>query len=251
MRSKSPVYGSLHGPNIILTSAYYEQDHQLGWFQFCLGRISTLWSKAVEAYVPDKHTPLDTAQWSSQLITIVWAFTRNLWQHRNEIVHGSTIEETVRLQMATLHDKVQQHFAAFVENPSYVLQRHQLTQKPLEARLKMSYDSIQCWIRSVDEARQVLQHHDAPLRQSSVPFFQSFHNPMANHLQDHSFSSDSTYDPSTHLTSDSLTLSTARTATTQETTTNSSTISDDDTISMHSSATVVLNKYFPPDSFPS
>jgi hypothetical protein len=253
MRSKSPVYGSLHGPDIILTSAYYEHFHQLGWFQFFLGRSSTLWSKAVEAYLSDRHTPLDTAQWSSQLVTILWAFTRNLWQHQNKIVHGSTIEEAVCLQMATLHDKVRHHFAAFVENPSYVLQRHQFlfTQKPLEARLKMSYDSFQCWICSVDEARQVLQYHDAHLLQSSVPFFQSFHNPTATHLQDHSISSDSTYDPSTHLTSDSLTLYTEHTATTQDATTISGTLLDDDSISTHSSATVVLNGYFTPDSFPS
>ncbi len=31
-RSRSPTYGSLFGPDILLMSAYYEQFHQLGWF---------------------------------------------------------------------------------------------------------------------------------------------------------------------------------------------------------------------------
>jgi hypothetical protein len=49
-RSRAPTYGSLHGPDVLLTSVYYEQYHQLGWFQMCLGRISKLWSKVVSTY---------------------------------------------------------------------------------------------------------------------------------------------------------------------------------------------------------
>jgi hypothetical protein len=48
--SRAHTYGSLFGPDILLTSAYYEQYHQLGWFQLCLGRISKTWSKAVSSY---------------------------------------------------------------------------------------------------------------------------------------------------------------------------------------------------------
>jgi hypothetical protein len=49
-RSRAPTYGSLLGPDILLTSVYYEQFYQLGWFQLCLGRISHKWSQAVAAY---------------------------------------------------------------------------------------------------------------------------------------------------------------------------------------------------------
>jgi hypothetical protein len=49
-RSRAPTYGSLLGPDILLTSAYYEQFYRLGWFQLCLGHISHKWSQAVVAY---------------------------------------------------------------------------------------------------------------------------------------------------------------------------------------------------------
>jgi hypothetical protein len=35
-RSRAPTYGSVYGPDILLTSVYYEHLNQLGWFQFCL-----------------------------------------------------------------------------------------------------------------------------------------------------------------------------------------------------------------------
>ncbi len=46
-QSWDPTYGSLAGPDILLTNAYYEQFHKLGWFQFCLGRITLKWSHTV------------------------------------------------------------------------------------------------------------------------------------------------------------------------------------------------------------
>jgi len=51
----TPTSGSLRGPDILLTEAYYEQFHQLSWFQLCLGRVSkngTMQSK------PITHPPL-------------------------------------------------------------------------------------------------------------------------------------------------------------------------------------------------
>jgi hypothetical protein len=36
-RARAPTFGSLHGPDILLTQAYYEQFHQLSWYQFSLG----------------------------------------------------------------------------------------------------------------------------------------------------------------------------------------------------------------------
>jgi hypothetical protein len=43
MSRRAPTAGSLYGPDAVLTSAYWEQ-HRIGWFNLCLGRISKKWA---------------------------------------------------------------------------------------------------------------------------------------------------------------------------------------------------------------
>jgi len=83
-QSKAPTAGSLRGPDILLTSAYYEQYHTLGRYQCCLGRITNNWQQAVAAYYKMDRKTLDAAHWSSLFIVALWRYTKTLWQHRNE-----------------------------------------------------------------------------------------------------------------------------------------------------------------------
>jgi hypothetical protein len=69
VRSQAPTYGSLRGPGVILTSAYYEQFHQLGWFQLCLGRLSKRWSNALSAYYANTSPNFDSEQWVTSFIS--------------------------------------------------------------------------------------------------------------------------------------------------------------------------------------
>jgi hypothetical protein len=95
IRSRAPTYGSVYGPDIFLTSAYYEQFHTLTWYQLCLGRISLNWSRAVSSYHASLIPNFDGPRWASAFISILWNFTRQLWHHRNQIVHGLTVDEIV------------------------------------------------------------------------------------------------------------------------------------------------------------
>ena len=79
-RSRAPAYGSLLGPDILLSTAYYEQFHQLGWFQLCLGRATASWAKTVETYHPSLKT-FNKTNWLANLVTFLWRFTRNMWNH--------------------------------------------------------------------------------------------------------------------------------------------------------------------------
>jgi hypothetical protein len=175
-RSRAPTYGSLHGPDVLLTSAYYEQYHQLGWFQLCLGRIGKLWSKAVSAYYANTCPKFDSGRWATSVIAIMWQFTKQLWLHRNQIIHGRTVDEAATNQMACLHDKVKFLYKQYEDNSSYVLPRHEylFTQRPLDYRLAMSYDSITCWLRSVEEARLILDFQQQNLRETARTIFSLF-----------------------------------------------------------------------------
>ncbi len=91
--------GSIHSPDILLTSAFYEQFHQLTWFQLCLGRLSKNWSAAIIAYQPT----IDAPYWSSLFVSISWNFTRSLWAKRNEFVHQLNISAQVDDMLLSLH----------------------------------------------------------------------------------------------------------------------------------------------------
>jgi hypothetical protein len=158
-RSRVSTFSSLMGPDTLVTSAYYEQFHRLGWFRLCLGRISLKWSRAAAAYHTSTHSTFNGDRWAAAFILLVWKITRQLWHHRNQIVHGAMVEEVVSTQLSALHDKVTQMYWQYQETPSCILPHHEylFTKCSLEHRLKMSYDSITCWIRSVEEACTILE----------------------------------------------------------------------------------------------
>ncbi len=174
--SRSPTYGSLFGPDILLTSAYYERFYKLSWFQLCLGRISLKWSQAVHSYHSSTSPMFDANRWAAKFIFCLWQFTKQLWTFRNQLVNGDTVEETVSAQLNLLHGKVTHHYNQYQESTAYVLPCHEylFTQRSLEDCLKMSYDSITPWLRSVSEAHQILAFQQSHLQETAASFFRLF-----------------------------------------------------------------------------
>jgi hypothetical protein len=78
----------------------------------------------------------------------------------------------------------------YESNPAFILPRYHylFTTQTLEDRLKGSYDAMAAWLRSVEEAVQVLQYHDTLHQEAAHQFFPLLVN--ANH---DSVESDSTY----------------------------------------------------------
>jgi hypothetical protein len=242
--SRSPTYGSLFGPDILLTSAYYEQFYKLSWFQLCLGRISITWSRAVQSYHGSTIPMFDANRWAAKLIFCLWQFTRQLWTFRNQLVHGSTVEETVSAQINLLHGKVAYHYNQYQENTAYVLPCYEylFTQRSLEDRLKLSHDSITCWLRSVSEAHQILAFQQRHLQETAASFFNLLH-PSRSTLNTTS-DSDSSYTPSN---TQSISSTFSRTDSTQsltdlDTSSSSEEFSIDISSSTSDTSTVVLNQ---------
>jgi hypothetical protein len=96
-----------------------------------------------------------------------------VWKVRNEVVHGATVQDQADHLVAALQTTVRDFYAAYRENPQMVLSRHQylFTSRPLEERLKGSYDITASWIRSVEEAILVLKHHEAAMREEAQSHF--------------------------------------------------------------------------------
>ena len=213
-QARAPTAGSLRGPDAILTTAFREQFHEIGWYHMCLGRISKLWASALCQY---KHPspPLDGGlHWVSQSILALWQYSRDLWKFRNEIVHGATVEAQAARRISTLRDTITMHYEAYATHSTIILPRHQFLfeSRPLEERVRGSYDAMAAWIRSVEEAISVQQHNTAQQQALAQRFFPS----TTGSGRDQTNDSDSSY---TYQSSDSVaTLSLEPTVATTATT---------------------------------
>jgi len=97
-----------------------------------------MWAAAVAHYtLPDRH-PCTQLHWTSLLVSALWQFSKAFWGHRNEVVHGATIEEQAQRMIASLHQSTTAHYAAYHDNPNLVLAQHQhlFTTRTLVERLR-------------------------------------------------------------------------------------------------------------------
>jgi len=126
----------------------------------------------MQAHLP-KLQPYRPHHWGSNLVSALWIFTKSLWQHCNTIVHGASVEETAQRILSGLCDQVLQHYIRFNADNSYVLARHRylFQSRTQEQRLSMSYDYLNCWLRSVDEARELQASHIASQQVNASRFF--------------------------------------------------------------------------------
>jgi len=175
-RHSAPTAGSVHPLHIMLTQAYHEQFYKVGWYQLCLGRISKKWSKVINLQWGPTTPKSNTEYWASHFIMALWQW---MWKHWNQLVHRHSCQEKAKIMLHNLHTQVSDHYAAYHNDSSYVLPRHNylFKQRSLEDRLKQSYDYIKCWLHSVDEAQDILKFQLLHLRETSASFFAPFHRP--------------------------------------------------------------------------
>ena len=124
VRVHAPTAGSLHGGDMLLTTAFMEQHHSIGWFQFALGRISSKWDVAVRYYKKQYNDPTTVNVWAPQAILLLWKYTKSLWVNRNHFVHGKDGEEAAGRLLQALHGEVKHLYETFTNNPAFLLPRH-------------------------------------------------------------------------------------------------------------------------------
>jgi hypothetical protein len=75
------------------------------------------------------------------------------------------VEESADRIMSNLHNKVRHHYAEYNYNATYVLPHHRylFTQRTLDQWLLHSYDSLTCWLQSIEEDKAILSFQEAHL----------------------------------------------------------------------------------------
>jgi hypothetical protein len=102
-----------------------------------------------------KRSPLEACHWASILVTGMWNFMSAILQHRNTVVHGSTVEEQALIVLEKLRVLVTRFYDTFTQTPSLPWYHHLFTSQSLERCLQYPFDHIKCWLQLVEEAVQV------------------------------------------------------------------------------------------------
>lgn len=167
IRVRALTAGSLHPGDTLLTTAFQEQFHNIGWYHLFLGRLSSKWESAYIAYTGSNNQK-SAQYWSSLMVSLLWKYSLSLWGYRNAVVHGSNYEESTFKRLQEIQSKVSAAYDTFSSDPNPFLPRHHyLFNTPLRTRLRSSYDNMQCFLHSVMEAQHVLQHQQAILRREA------------------------------------------------------------------------------------
>jgi hypothetical protein len=222
----APTVGSLRGPDILLTAAFTEQYQSIGWYHLLMGRLNTTWSAAVAMYRKVPNDPQSSTTWTTQAILCLWKYTRNLWNYRNTVVHGATDQEVADKIRATIAEKVTDFYNQYRNTPHFILRQHHylFKSRTLQQHLQLDIDSINCWLRSVEEAIQALHHHNTQQRLNSARFFAPFYAAGRTTNTTHSpetSSSDEDYYTQSDTTSTSTTTFTSFTSDTASVTSHS------------------------------
>jgi hypothetical protein len=182
---------------MLLTMVFNEQFHTIGWHNLFYGRIGILWGPAVLQLTKSPYSSLSTT-WSAQTILYLWKYTRSIWMHRNQVVHGKTDQEIADKIRESILDQVRTLYTTFRSNPDFILSHHHylFTTQSLPQRLNLDIDSLQCWLHSVDSAQHDLEHHNTNLRLQANQFFAPFYAIGRARHRTNSSSSDSMYSPS-------------------------------------------------------
>jgi hypothetical protein len=207
--ARALTVGSLHGPDVLLTAAFTDQWSSIGWDHLFLGRLSNRWGAAVSAYHKLPHDKTLQLTWTAQMIQILWKYTRAIWAYCNTVVHGATDQEMADKIRSLAMTKATSLYSTYHNNPHFILPQHKylFTNKTLAQRLSLDIDSLNYWIRSVEDAIQALIHHDNQQRLYSDCFFAPFLAAGRNHQDNTTESHDSTFFPTSHPSDDSSTTS--------------------------------------------
>jgi hypothetical protein len=136
----------------ISLSCTIEEQFKIGWTNMCQGHISTKWQDSFAELSPIGNRKSASSR-AKTLILELWQYSKDIWKHRNNIVHGAMEQSHRNKDISQLWNKVKELYKEFDRDKYCILStRSQLFDPPLLTIQCMSRDAPVCWIRSIEEA---------------------------------------------------------------------------------------------------
>jgi hypothetical protein len=130
-------------------------QNSIGWNQLFRGRMVNEWATLQQSSLVDNgvQTPsLSGRSWVATVVTTLWTRFFELWESRNQIVHGVNILDSTAIQKATLLDELKDlhsRRASFHRSDlPFLLAQNETETHKLEAFVDTNYVStIRTWLR--------------------------------------------------------------------------------------------------------
>ncbi len=98
-------------------------------------------------------------------------------------MHGTTDKEVAAKIQGALDDQARSLYNTFQTSLHFILTHHHnlFTCQSLEQHLRLDFDSLSCWLWSVEDAQQALLCHDNQQSLHASQFFAAFYRAEQYH----------------------------------------------------------------------
>jgi hypothetical protein len=144
----------------------------IGWHNFLCGYISKKWSNG-QSFSINSAQQVNSQTWAKKLIKIALELLSNIWEDRNNTIHGTTMEESKQKAREAILSKVKDMY----HKPPRLAPRYPtITVIPLEQCIKCSTQHLKDWLIRIEHQIKVsdLIFANRPPGQMMIP--QAFKN---------------------------------------------------------------------------
>jgi hypothetical protein len=124
------------------------QQNKIGWYHLYKGRMAQAMIRVMEEHYralnadAKKYTG---ERWGKMLITNIWNMVLQLWEKRNEIIHGKKFQEEQRTDRQRLQHKVQKLYE--MRETLDRIDREKIFYKEMEEIIKEDTRYIKAWLK--------------------------------------------------------------------------------------------------------
>jgi hypothetical protein len=124
------------------------QQNKIGWYQLYKGRIARAMIQFMEKHYRTLNVDAKKytgERWGKMLITNIWNMVLQLWEKRNEVIHGKTIHDTQNTERQRLQHRVQKFFE--MRESLVSSDREKIFYKDMDEIIKEDTRYIKAWLK--------------------------------------------------------------------------------------------------------
>jgi hypothetical protein len=138
-------------PDVDFLATAYQEQTDIGWYNFLQGRISNHWVTIQSAYYERLESRRTGHTWARNLIQRLWDISWSMWNNRNHILYNVHTDSDTRLSHK-LDKRVRQEFSIDIDGLAPI--HHYMVRRTRLARLLL-WDNPEkaAWLATIKIAR--------------------------------------------------------------------------------------------------
>jgi hypothetical protein len=138
-----PDVSSVHESQRELLKKAISDQERIGWHLAMRGYLSKYWSMAVAANHHLKEDNDKGRAWVQKTVLQLWEFSREMWEHRNDVLHNTQLESSRMMRNAEINDAITK---LYEKVDTYAAEDQWYFDLPLTLRLRKPLRSRRRWL---------------------------------------------------------------------------------------------------------